>query len=423
LSRRTGLVRRLLPAAIVALCACARIAPPSGGPEDREAPRLTGHAPDSAEVRVALDRPVSLCFSERMDRAAARDWLLIAPWPGRLECVWEQTCMVCAPAAGWSGNTTYTILLGANAADRHGNKLAGSIDFAFSTGDSLARGRIAGEVRTRALPRDAVPVYIFDWPASTPLPPAGDTSLRPDLLSARRIAQTDKEGRFTLRHVPTDSTFLLAALYDRGGDRRFDEDEDLWGFGEQTVRCPRSGEEVTVTLHLVWPDEPGDVAGVVTDSVCIGYAPPSRLRADGDSLRAILAGERDAAGFLLTPADSLARVPLSAAEAESLGDELARLDARLARAGADSLWCGAVIWVSAFDAATADSLPVAEVRSFGEYRFSALAAGTYRVRAYRDLDRNGRWDAGEPRGAYPLAIELKPGREITGLDYAITLSP
>ncbi len=405
------------------MCACARIGTPSGGPEDREAPRLTGHAPDSAEVRVGRDRPVSLCFDERMDRSAVRDWLLIAPWPGRLACTWAQTCLTCTPAAGWAPNTTYTILLGANAADRRGNKLAQSIDFAFSTGDSLARGRIAGEVCTRALPHDGVTVYLFDWPAQRPLPSAADAPLRPDPLMARRITQTDKDGHFTLRHVPTDSTFLIAALYDRSGDRRFDEDEDLWSFGEQTVSCPGSCDTAAVTIYLVWPDEPGDLAGTVTDSVCVGYAPPSRLRAAADSLRSILAGARDASGFAHAPEDSLAPVPLSAAEAESLRYELARLDARLARAGADSLWCGAVIWVSAFDAAKTDSLPVAEVQSSGEYRFSGLATGLYRVRAYRDLDRNGRWDAGEPRGAYPLPVELKPGREVTALDYAITRSP
>jgi hypothetical protein len=386
-------------------------------------PRLISHAPDSAQVRVGLDRPVSLCFSERMNRAAVRDWLLIAPWPGRLDCLWEQTCLTCTPAAGWSTNTTYTILLGANAADRRGNKLAGSIDFAFSTGDSLARGRIVGELRTRALPHDGITVYAFGWPAQAPLPSPAQPQPRPDPLAALRITQTDKEGHFTLRHVPTDSTLLLAALYDRAGDRRFDEDEDLWGFGAQTVRCPRNGDTVAVTLYLVWPDEPGDLAGVVTDSACIDYAPPSRLRADADSLRAILSGERDAAGFALTSQDSLAPVALTATEADSLRDALARLDARLARAAIDSLRCSAPIWVSAFDAAKPDSLPVADVQSPGEFRFSGLATGLYRLQAYRDLDRNGRWDAGEPRGAYPLVIELEPGREITGLDYAITRSP
>jgi hypothetical protein len=423
LSRRTGLVRRLLPVALVALCACARVGPPAGGPEDREAPRLTAHAPDSGEVRVSADRAVSLGFSERMNRTSVRDWLLIAPWPGRLDCVWQQACLTCTPAAGWAPNTTYTILLGANAADRRGNKLAASIDFAFSTGDSLARGRIAGEVRTRALPREGITVYAFGWPAQTPLPAAGQAPPRPDPLAALRITQTDKDGRFTLRNVPADSTFLLAALYDRAGDRRFDEDEDLWGFSEQTVRSPRNADPAAVTIYLVWPDEPGDLAGVVTDSVCIGYAPPARLRVRADSLRAILSGERDAAGFAPAPQDSLAPVALTADEADSLRDELARLDTRLARGSADSLWCSAAIWVSAFDAAKPDSLPVAEVQSLGEYRFAGLASGLYRLQAYRDLDRNGRPDAGEPRGAYPLVIELKPGREITGLDYAITRSP
>jgi hypothetical protein len=401
------------------VAACARVAPPSGGPEDREPPRLLARSPDSGEVSVALDQPVTLTFSERMDRGTVNDWFRIAPWPGRLDAVWEATRFVCRPSAGWIPGTTYTVLLGAKAEDRRGNKLAAPIQFAFSTGDSLALGRVLGEVRTRALSTEGAPVFLFPWPAELRPPLSPSTALRLDPLDALRIAETDAKGRFELRYVAEGASYLVAALYDRNGDRRFDEDEDLWGFAEDPAGTTALADTLGIPVYLVYSDEPGDLAGTVTDSACSGYAAPARLRAVADSLGAILTGERDADGFLLAAADSLTRTALAPAEEESLRSVQARVVARIPQAVTDSLRCSSPIWVGAFLPEAPDSLPLAEVRCLGEFRLSGLASGLYRLRAYRDLDGDGRRSREEPQGDFPFVIELKPGRELTALEWTL----
>lgn len=411
------------------LLGCARMAPPGGGPEDRTAPRLAGQSPDSGAVGVALDQPITLCFDEAMDRGSVRDWFQVAPWPGRLDCTWERDCYTCRPAEGWRAEETYTVLLGAQARDRRRNPLDGRLLFAFATGDTLAAGLARGEVRTRSLKGGSLPVYLFPWPASGVPGPEAETSLDP--LQALRVTQTDAEGRFLFAYVPTGRPLLAGALHDRGGDRAFDPEEDLWGWAEEPLVCSAGGDTATLALYLVYADETGDLAGAVTDSLCAGFVAPARLVATADSLKAILSGALDAAGFAPAAADSAApgegtwaaeglgtQLRLTAQEEDSLRAAVARLELRLVRARADSARCLAPVRVAAY-AVEGDSLPAAEVSTLEAFRLEDLAPGLYRLRAYRDLDGDGRAGPAEPAGEFPLPVELRPGRVIEGLEWGL----
>lgn len=408
----------MLPLCVaLAWVACARMAPPTGGPEDREAPRVVAYAPDSGATAVAPAAPLVLHFSEAMDRGSVEDWLLIAPWPGRLACRWQAQQLRCQPREPWRPATTYAVLLGSQATDRRGNGLATPLVFAFATGDSLARGHITGEVRTRSLAARGAPVYLFPWPDTlhAPLPPAAN--LRPDPLTALRLGQADAEGVFRLPFVPTGEPFLVGALHDRNGNRAFDAREDLWGFAEFPIVVPDTGAATTaIELYLVYADEPGDLAGRAIDSLCLGYAAPARWQARIDSIAGILAGERDPSGFGGAVGDTAALAELTAAEEESLQVLQARFEQRRAQAQRDSGRCTAPIWVSAWSDAAPDSAPAAETRTLADFTLAELAPGLYRLRAFRDLDRDGVRDAGEPAARFPAAIELQPGRRIADLD-------
>jgi len=411
---------RWLLAALLAAAACARIAPPSGGPEDREAPRVLESLPDSGAVRISADAPIAILFSESMNRSSVQDALRIAPWPGRLNFAWEGNRLLCRPVEGWREATTYTAVLGAPAADGRRNQLAPPLVIAFATGDSLEHGQITGVLHTRALPKAGVPIFLFSWPPglATPVPP--EAPLRPDPLEARRIAETDKEGSFRLSFVPTGSPLLAAALHDRNHNRSYDEGEDLWGFSEEPVVCPDSASAtVAIDLYLVYLDEEGDLAGTVRDSACAGFSPPAGLRQEADSLEAILAGERDPSGFLRAETDTLPPVALREAERESLTVELTRVRARLVAAQDESLRCAGSVWVTAV--AAADSSVAAEVRTQGEFRIEALAPGQYFLDAFRDLNGDARRQAEEPQGRLAAPVELRAGREVSSLEVEISL--
>lgn len=423
MSRRAPIVGRLARAAALALlgAACARIVPPTGGPEDRSAPRIESVAPDSAAVRVPPEAPVRLTFSESMDRSSVRDWLQITPWPGRLQCSWEQRTFVCRAEEGWRAGTTYTVLLGTRAQDPRKNRLEAPLVLAFSTGDSLDAGELTGRVRTRSLTAEEVPLFVFDWPETLAAPLDSSVALEPDPLNARRSGESGKEGQFALRFLPRGRRFLLAALYDRDGDRAYDAGTDLWGFAAQPVVCGDSTRGGTETeIYLVYADEPGDLAGTVIDSACAGYVPPARLRATADSLGRILSGEVDAMGFPAGKGDTLPGSALTSVQADSLRAEAERVRQRLAAAMEESLRCGAAIWVTAI---RPDSTIAGETRAAGPFELVGLDAGLYRLTAFRDLSGDGARQADEPTGDYPHAVELAPGRRVTGIDWEIVLAP
>ncbi len=475
---------RRLALGLLLAAGCARIVPPSGGPEDREPPRVVDHEPDSAAVGVETDAPLKLVFSEPMNRSSVRDWLLVAPWPGRLDCGWDSTCLTCRPDLGWTRPEVYTVVLGVEAVDRRRNAIEAPVQFAFTTGESLPEGRIAGIVRTRALKASGVPIFLYPWPASGPPEPGPDTEGH-DPRAALRIAQSDGQGVFRIDYVPLDREYLLAALYDENGNRVFDPVEDLWAFHPTPVRAaqpapdwpadtapdspdsaqapeePASADSAQAPeepapadsaqapeepapadsaqaleepappdsaraeaqppswdyeIYLVFPDEPGDIAGEIADSTCRGYTPPLQYRARADSIARILSGELDAMGFA-DAGDSADVLRLTPAEEESLRVQAVRLDSLIARAQRDSVRCHGPIWVAAV--AEGDSIPTAETRTQGPYELSGVPIGLYRIEAFRDLDENGRREADEPYGRFGAYIEIEPGRRVEGVSFSI----
>ena len=401
--------------------ACARIAPPQGGAEDREPPKIVSLAPDSGAVSVAIDSPLEIRFSERMNRSSVQDGLRIAPWPGRIEFAWKETTLSCRPVEGWREGTSTTVLLGAPAVDRRRNALVPR-QFAFSTGDSLEKGRIEGLLITRSLEKKAVPVYLFGWPAELEPPVPAEAALRPDVLEALRVAETDVEGKFALSFVPVGGRFLAGALFDRDKNRVYDDGADLWGFGETPIVVPDTGSATArAELYLVYADEEGDLAGEIADSLCAGFIAPARVRAQIDSLRGILSGERDPTGFVRAKSDTTPPVTLRAAERESLTVNVDRLAARLPLAVTDSARCGTPIWVSA--ASTADSSVSADVRTTGAFLIEGLPPGLYRVEAFRDMSGDARRQPDEPYGRLAEPVALKPGHVRDGIVVPILSAP
>ncbi len=435
-TRDPGAHRLLLPL-LAALglggaAGCARMVPPTGGPEDKEKPRVIAHQPDSGAVRVALDAPLRLVFSESMNRSSVRDWLRVAPWPGKLDCRWDSTCITCQPERGWRPDAVHTVVLGIEAVDRRRNALALPLEFAFTTGESLPSGTIAGVVRTRALKAPGVPVCLFPWPAAGLAVPEGGAGPAPDPREALSIAEAGQDGSFRLQHLARDQDYLLGALWDESRNRLFDPEVDLWAFYPEPVRASAAAPAVPDSatadsariagfeIYLVYADEPGDLAGEVSDSACAGYTAPALYRTRADSLRRILAGEIDAMGFA-TEGDSAAVLALTPAETESLRVGLARADSLLALAARDSLRCGGSIWVLA--RAEADSAAAGETRTTRVFELSGLAPGIYRVSAFRDLDGDEEQDPGEPAGVFATPVEIGPGRRVEGVDLPLSAAP
>ncbi|MFW5973525.1 MAG: Ig-like domain-containing domain, partial [Bacteroidota bacterium] len=113
-------------------------------------------------------------------------------------------------------NTTYILTIGTEFRDVGGNRLSDPISVAFSTGETIDQGEIAGRVvePDRGDPVPDVDIYAYrETSASSELPS------RPDFRT-----QTGTDGTFRFQHL-SDDRFFVVALRDANRNRQPDPGE------------------------------------------------------------------------------------------------------------------------------------------------------------------------------------------------------
>ena len=207
-------MRRLTAGALLGVAACASPGMPPGGPPDVEAPEIVAIAPDSGRTAV---RPREVIFrfnevvSERPPSVTTlADLFLISPRDGTPRVSWNRDEIAVRPRGDWRANTVYTITMMGGLSDIRGNVRNEGASTFFSTGPTLPRTRITGEV--------------FDWVAGTP---AGGALIEafvpPDSIRAY-IAVADSSGRFVLAHLPP-GRYVVRGVTDRNRNRGIDPGE------------------------------------------------------------------------------------------------------------------------------------------------------------------------------------------------------
>lgn len=208
-SRRV--VRRLT--LLVLATACAQTGAPPGGPPDADPPKIVRIRPDTnarnvraGEVTFQFDEVVS----ERPQGAAGLSGLfLISPSLGDPVVGWHRTRLDVHPRGGFKKNTTYTVTMLPGLTDLDQNVDSTGATIVFSTGPTIAQGRITGTV--------------FDWVGDKTAPRSLIEAISlPD--STHYVTSADSLGDFVLGHVP-NGQYLLRALIDQNRNRRVDPRE------------------------------------------------------------------------------------------------------------------------------------------------------------------------------------------------------
>lgn len=207
-------MRRLTAGALLGIAACASPGMPPGGPPDVEAPQILAIAPDSGRTAV---RPREVIFrfnevvSERPPSVTTlADLFLISPRDGTPRVSWNRDEIAVRPRGAWRANTAYTITMMGGLSDIRGNVRNEGASTFFSTGPTLPRTRITGQV--------------FDWAAGAPAGGAlVEAFVPPDSIRAY-IAVADSNGRFVLEHLPP-GRYVVRGVTDRNRNRGIDAGE------------------------------------------------------------------------------------------------------------------------------------------------------------------------------------------------------
>jgi hypothetical protein len=248
--------RLALVSFILVVTACASMAAPPGGPEDRAPAQIVLIAPESGSVsfnrRVAEFR-FDEVISDRGTGAAALDQLvLISPREGLPRVSYRREAIGVRPRSGWRPNTTYTVMLLPGVADLRGNTTKESRTTVFSTGPAMAPAAIRGRV--------------FDWMTERVAARAWVEAIsRPD--SVVYITVADSSGLFTVGPLPA-GTYTVKAYVDQNNNRNLDRSE-AWDSVDTRTTAP--GVETTLELLAALRDTiPPRISAVSpTDSITL----------------------------------------------------------------------------------------------------------------------------------------------------------
>jgi len=128
---------------LIFLASCANIQPPSGGPEDKEPPKITEYFPENNSLNYK--GPIKITFDKYMDRSKVIENINIIP-EAKFTVDWRAKELELNFTEELKENTTYSVNLGTEYSDIYGNKPSMSHSIVFSSGESIDSGRIKGRL-------------------------------------------------------------------------------------------------------------------------------------------------------------------------------------------------------------------------------------------------------------------------------------
>jgi Big-like domain-containing protein len=269
---------RLLFAAIL-VAACARMAPPPGGPARHTPPVLLGTFPDSGVAPCDFNSDAEFRFDEITSDAgdpnfgygngALEKLILFSPDTLVPTVDWRRSRIAVRPRHGWQPHTTYRIELLAGVIDLHQNRT--------KTG-SLLTFTVCGPKATHVLSGRAI-----DWVAVRAVPGALIEAFHlPDSLGYRTVA--DSTGRFRLEGLP-DGPYLVVATIDQDHNNRRGRSE-AWDSVRVAASTDTVGEIWTFPRDTAAP-KIQDVTRADSFTIAVTFTRPvdPSLRLDSTSIR------------------------------------------------------------------------------------------------------------------------------------------
>ena len=198
---------RVVAGLLLGAVACARIGPPTGGPDDKIAPKLLATNPESLGVYPAWHHDVEFHFDEVISEGSSPNQglgtgdlekLVILSPTDRIPVVdWHRDHISVHPREGWRRDRVYRVELLPGVTDLRRNRSDTSTVLTFSTGGPA--------------PTDTLHGMAVDWVQGKLARGALiELMLLPDSLMYRTL--TDSTGRYTIGPLPHGSWAVIGAL-------------------------------------------------------------------------------------------------------------------------------------------------------------------------------------------------------------------
>ena len=211
-------------AATVFFCHCAQVTSPSGGPKDETPPRALKYLPQNESVNFSA-QTITITFDEFFVLENASEQILISPMlkPKPNFKVKGKSLVIDLKECELQENTTYTFFFGEAIKDLHERNILHDFYYVFSTGDYVDSLYISGFVQNAFDLKPQEKVFVMLYTCSNDTIPCDSL---PYLVQPEYIAQTKKDGSFTLRNL-SERSYRMFALKDQNRNFLYDMGEEI----------------------------------------------------------------------------------------------------------------------------------------------------------------------------------------------------
>jgi len=270
----------LLLAVVLLSASCARKGPPTGGPPDIVQPDVLSVTPDSGATRVSRTARPTIEFTEGMDPRSATLAVEVAPNVDIRQRRWSGRKLTLVFADSLLADHTYTLFVGGDARDRHGNPLKAGRAIPFTTAERFPPGVIEGEVVATGFV--APGTYLWCYPEGR----SPDSTAR----DFQAVGLAGDLGVFRITGLAVPGRYRVWAFADLNHNHSYEPDRDLLAPSDTTLELTQAAAVLRgLKLNVINPRAPARVRGAVVDS----------LGDDRGQLRLIVKADADTARRLL----------------------------------------------------------------------------------------------------------------------------
>lgn len=244
----------LFLAFFIVFAGCANQLPPGGGEEDKIPPKLIKLIPHSNTLNYS-GKSISLEFDKYVDRRSLQDAFLISPpiggdinfdWNGKeVEITFPRSFASVGPSK------TFVITINSSLKDLHGNSLVQPISFAFSTGPIIDKASISGNV----INNEGKMISIFAYRLTT-----NDSDYNPTKKSADYISETSIGGEYKLPNL-SPGLYRVIAVFDEDKNFLWAADREDYGVLSEDINLKDTESVKNCNFNLNKISKPNELSG------------------------------------------------------------------------------------------------------------------------------------------------------------------
>lgn len=224
----------------VALLSCATPISPTGGPRDKEGPKILKTSPESGTVNFDGKR-FEFQFSEYVNRASVLKNITIEPDLGiDYALKWKKKTMFIEFKNKLPDSTTVILTLGTDISDTKSNKMTEPIKIAISTGNEIDKGSISGRLKRAedGSSLESGKVLLYRSPVDLSKP-------------ATYQAETDTGGVFLFSYL-REGRYKAIYVDDRNRNKIWDKKGEIaLPFSTEFVNLKKAGSDTLEVLYVV----------------------------------------------------------------------------------------------------------------------------------------------------------------------------